>query len=481
MRKILTILSAGLLIMIMSIPAYAVDISFGGLLRTRYLAQNFPIGGGAGLRGTGASSTDHVYSFFDQRVDISMTAKISDDLKGVIVLTNSNNSMHTLSYPQWGRNGVNRSNNAPTGTTTPGGAVSHTHNYYMDDTNSTFFSELNFRNAYIDFNLANPCLPLNFKIGRQQAKIGHGIVFSGSPDAIAISSKYKGIDFGFWTAKISEGSINQSDDWDMYTVWAKFSPKPNHTLGATFLYEYGKSGAIYDQQWGYSTPANGLYASLSRDVKYKPWVISLTADGTVDPISYRAEFDWEGGQINDNESGGGDLDISAWAAMAGVNYNLSAIAKKPAKVGLEIAYGSGEEDSNGKPNRNGSYNGFLMHDPEWWYADLISDVVGLYLLNGLNNRAYIKVSGEMKPMDKLTCFAAYLYNWAPETNSEGRYEGHHNFMGHEFDLAATYDIFKNLSFELKGAYLVAGDYFNDPDGDSPTDPYGITGTLLFKF
>jgi hypothetical protein len=122
-----------------------------------------------------------------------------------------------------------------------------------------------------------------------------------------------------------------------------------------------------------------------------------------------------------------------------------------------------------------------MHDPEWWYADLMSDVVGLYLLNGLNNRAYIKVGSEMKPMDKLTCNAAYLYNWAPETNSEGRYEGHHNFMGHEFDLAATYDIFKNLSFELKGAYLVAGDYFNDIDGDSPTDPYSLTGTLLFKF
>jgi len=478
MKKILTILSAGLLIMIMSIPAYAVDISFSGLIRPRMIVNNFPIGGGVG---THDRDNDHSYSFIDQRVDISMTAKISDDLKGVIVLTNSNNSLHTLSYPQWGRNGVNRSNNAPTGTTTPGGTISHTHNYYMDDTNSTFFSELNFRNAYIDFNLANPCLPLNFKIGRQQLKVGHGIVFAGSPDALAITSKYKNIDFGFWTASISEGSITKSDDWDMYTVWAKCSPIPNHTFGANFIYEHGKSGNIYDQQWGYATPANGLFAAMNQETKYKPWIISLTADGTVDPITYRAEFDYEGGKIEDLETKGGDLDISAWAAMVGVDYNISAIAKKPAKVGIEVAYGSGEEDMGGKPDHNGNYNGFLMHDPEWWYADLMSDVVGLYLLNGLNNRAYIKVSGEMKPMDKLTCYAAYLYNWAPATNSEGRYEGHHNFMGHEFDLATTYDIFKNLSFELKGAYLLTGDYFNDPDGDDPTDPYSLTGTLLFKF
>jgi hypothetical protein len=475
MKKILTILCAGLLIMIMSIPTYAVDISFGGLLRTRYLAQNFPIGGGVGsgtikYPGTN-SSTDHVYSFFDQRVDISMTAKISDDLKGVIVLTNSNNSMHTLSYPQWGRNGVNRSPNAPAGT--------------QEDTSSTFFGELNFRNAYIDFNLPNPCLPLNIKVGRQQVKVGHGIVFAGSPDALAITSKYKNIDFGFWTAKISEGNITQSDDWDMYTIWAKCSPVANHTFGATFIYEYGKSGDIYDQQWGYPTgfptAVNGLFAGLSREIKYKPWIISLTADGIVDPITYRAEFDYQGGKIEDLETGGGDLDISAWAAMAGVDYNLSSICKRPAKVGVEVAYGTGEEDRGGTPDHNGNYNGFLMHDPEWWYADLMSDVVGLYLLNGLNNRAYIKVGGEMKPMDKVTCNFAYLYNWAPQSNNENRYEGHHKFMGHEFDLGATYDIFKNLSFELKGAYLVAGDYFNDPDGDSPTDPYGITGTLLFKF
>jgi len=472
MKRILTIVSAGLLIMIMSIPTYAVDISFGGLIRPRYIANNFPIGAGVG---THVNHSDHGYSFVDQRVDISMTAKISDDLKGVIVLTNSNNSLHTLSYPQWGRNGVNRSNNAPQGTTGAGGAVSHTHSYYMDDTNSTFFGELNFRNAYIDFNLPNPFLPLNFKVGRQQVKVGHGIVFSGSPDALAITSKYKNIDFGFWTAKISEGSITESDDWDMYTLWAKCSPIANHTFGATFIYEYGKSGAFRDQQFGYP---NGLaLANFTEDVKFRPWIISLTADGTMDPITYRAEFAYQGGEIKDADANGGNWDLSAWAAMAGIDYNLSSICKKPAKVGVEVAYGTGEEDGS----NDGSYNGFLMHDPEWWYADLMSDVVGLYLLNGLNNRAYVKVSGEMKPMDRITCNIAYLYNWAPETNSEGKYDGHHNFMGHEFDIASTYDIFKNLNFELKFAYLIAGDYFDDVDGDSPTDPYGITGTLLFKF
>jgi len=463
----------------MSVPLYAADINFGWLFRTRYIANNFPIGAGVGNH---ANHSDHGYSLVDQRIDLSMTAKISDDLKGVIVLTNSNNSMHPFSFPQWGRNGVNRSNNAPQGSTGAGGVVAHTHSYYMDDTNSTFFGELNFRNAYIDFNLHNPYLPLNFKVGRQQLKVGHGIVFSGSPDALTITSKYKEIDFGFWTAKISEGSITESDDWDMYTIWAKCSPIANHTFGATFIYEYGKSGALFDQQWYYNgSPTPVALATFSREIKYQPWIISLTADGTIDPITYWAEFAYMGGKIEDNEVEGSDLDISAWAVMAGAGYNLPSICKKPAKVGVEIGYGSGEEDDNGSPDRKGNYNGFLMHDPEWWYADLMSDLIGLYLLNGLNNRAYIKLSGEMKPMDKLTCNFAYLYNWAPETNSEGRYEGHHNFMGHEFDIAATYEIFKNLTFELKYAYLIAGDYFQDPDGDRPTDPYGVTGNFIFKF
>jgi hypothetical protein len=486
MKKVLTIiLCTGILFMMMSIPLYAVDISLDWLFRTRYMANNFPIGAGVG---THANHTDHGYSLVDQRIDLSMTAKVSDDLKGVIVLTNGNNSMHPFSFPQWGRNGVGHSRSRRTVSTNTGqsGLIPHTHTYtYFDDSddiNSTFFGELKFRNAYIDFNLPNPCLPLNFKVGRQQLKVGHGIVFSGSPDAIAITSKYNNISFGFWTAKISEGSITESDDWDMYTLWAKCSPIPNHTFGATFLYEYGKSGSIYDQQWAYNGSSNPVaLANFTEKVKYKPWIISLTADGTIDSITYQAEFDYMGGKIEDNELKGGDLDISAWAAMMGADYNLSSLCKRPAKVGVEVAYGSGEEDDNGNPDRRGDYNGFLMHDPEWWYADLMSDLIGLYLLNGLNNRAYIKVRGEIKPIDKITCNFAYLYNWAPETNSESRYEGHHHFMGHEFDIAATYEIFKNLTFELKYAYLIAGDYFEDPDGESPTNPYGITGNFIFKF
>jgi hypothetical protein len=472
MKRIFVITVCTGLLFMMSIPLYAVDMSFGWLYRARYMANNFPIGGGVGSHhvkypGTN-SSTDHGYSLIDQRIDISMTAKISDDLKGVIVLTNGTNSMHSFSFPQWGRNGVNRSPNAPAGT--------------QEDTSSTFFGELNFRNAYIDFNLPNPCLPLNIKVGRQQLKVGHGIVFSGSPDALAITSKYKNIDFGFWTAKISEGAITESDDWDMYTLWAKCSPVPNHTFGATFIYEYGKSGLIYDQEWAYAGSTRPVaFTTFTDEIKYRPWIISLTADGTIDPITYRAEFDYMGGKIEDDEVDGSDLNVSAWAAMAGVDYNLSSICKKPAKVGIEVAYGSGEGDDNGNPSRRGNYNGFLMHDPEWWYADLMSDLIGLYLLNGLNNRAYFKVSGEMKPLDKITCNLAYIYNWAPEANSEGRYEGHHHFMGHEFDIAATYEIFKNLTLELKYAYLVAGPFFRDPDGDSPAEPYGVTGNFIFKF
>ena len=485
MKKVITTIVFTGLLTLMSLPLYAVDMSFGMLFRTRYMANNFPIGGGVGSHhvkypGTN-SSTDHGYDLIDQRIDISMTAKISDDLKGVIVLTNGNNSMHPFSFPVWGRNGVG---NAGTGTTGPGGIDSHTHKYAMDDSYSTFFGELNFRNAYVDFNLPNPCLPLNFKVGRQNLKVGHGIVFSASPDAIAITSKYKNIDFGFWAAKISEGGISESDDWDMYTLWAKYAPNPNHTFGANFIYEYGKSGVIYDQEWAYAgssiiTPV--AFATFNEEVKYKPWIISLTADGTIDPITYRAEFDYMGGKIKHDEVDGNDLNISAWAAMAGADYNFSAISKKPAKVGLEVAYGSGEEDDNGNPDHRGTYNGFLMHDPEWWYADLMSDLVGLYLLNGLNNRAYVKLSGEIKPLDKITCNAAYIYNWAPETNSEGRYEGHHHFMGHEFNIGATYELFKNLTFELKYAYLLAGLFFRDPDGGSPTDPYGVTGNFILKF
>jgi hypothetical protein len=465
MKRFLLIGAVAVLALSLSTPTMAIEWSVGGLFRTRaFINNDFLIN--RGVDNTGSS-----YEFYDQRFDLSFTAKISEDLKAVWVITNSDNSVHPLNFPAWGLNG---------GADTMGDGTN----------NGTFFRDMHNRNLYVDFNLKRlPIdLPVNVKVGRMKAKIGHGFVFSGTPDAIALQSRACDVDFGFWTAKVSEGGITQSDDWDMYTLWASYSPAPNHTVGATLLFEYGKSGAIASRSLDGVIQSQAFTFGKSPSVKWRPWIIDLTADGKIsDNVTYRAEFAYQGGTIKHGEVNRGlfggitstdDLDLSAYAAMLGADYDVSSSVGKPTKLTFEYGYGSGESDDI----RGGDYNGFLMHDPEWWYADLTSDVIGLYLLNGLNNRQYIKLAAQHKPLDRWTCNVAYIYNRATEDNSEGgTYKGRDQEMGHEFDVGVKYQIFKNLSIESKFAYLVAGDYFEEPDGSDPNNPYSLTTTLLFKF
>lgn len=205
-----------------------------------------------------------------------------------------------------------------------------------------------------------------------------------------------------------------------------------------------------------------------------------------------AEINYRWGTRENWLGTGSDLDraqLSGWAEgtfMAG-----------PAEIGLGIFYLEGEDSNDtGTGNERATLWGV---QPEFQPTLLLfSEDMGLLfgaagVPNGTNaagglsgfEAAYLKAGFKLSDTMKLKGIFAYVNaNEMIEGSKDGGGVAD-DHIGMELNVGFEWQFLPNIKYVIEGAYLMAGDYFADTDGDAANDltndPYGVRHMLVINW
>ncbi len=244
MKKLLTVLLALGLVLVLTLPAAAVDNEFGGYFRTRaYMQKNF----------SGSDSGAQDYQAVDQRTRLFYTAVFSEDFKFV-----NQFEFNTT----WGD--VNN-----------GGGIS------TDGTNI-----FRIKNSYANFNLG----PVNALVGLQYRVLNRGFLFDDDFAGLALTYKGSNFQIPFIWMKAYEGGYGKDkndNDVDYYVVKPTFN-FGRMSLTPTLAYIYSKDASKWPMTTG-NKEVNVYFAGADLDVKFAGgsalWLTGLYEGGSADLLN----------------------------------------------------------------------------------------------------------------------------------------------------------------------------------------------------
>jgi hypothetical protein len=425
MKKLAIISLAAFMVVAFTMPAAAFESIFGGYWRTRfYTNQDF--NGADDLEGTRIVGTvdedgnvtitgeedregpDADRSLVDTRTRLYYTAKFSDNFKFV-------NKFEMDAT--WGR--------GPYGDIGADGV------------------SVEVKNTYADFDMG----ALNAKIGVQGFILARGFI---ADDDFAGAHLTYGNDLMslpvFWFKAYEGGDDNNTADVDIFGIAPTFNMGESLTLKPYAL--YWMSDNLEDYQASGSLQQLPLFASGLADFDDADiYYVGADLDWKLDVVSLFLTGIYQWGTI-DFQSGN-DTDISSYLLNGGASMNLG-----PAELHAQAFYATGDDD----PFDEDIDSFFVLEGASHYWAEIMGyGVFDFYSSAGapadqISNVWAANIGATFKPMDKLSITADVWYAELVEDDLLGE-----NELGTEVDLKVTYKLMENLTMDVVGAYLFAGD------------------------
>jgi hypothetical protein len=410
-------------------PARA-EVTFNGEYRVRGFA--FDING---ADTTGSDST----SYWDQRFRLYITAKMSDNIKGVIRMLAPHHNPCDL------------------------GSATYPGNKWGDVWEKPVLWDL----AYMDFGV--PELDINVKIGRQGIDLGNKIVMGSckSYDSLILGKMINKMSLSLLTAKFSEGTDAKGDDEDIYGAVLNFAPAPKVNMGIWAV--MGRDGDTSD---GYMptlgvTPANNPTANAF-------WFGATAAMDYA--VKINLEFDYS--SITANGTGANpDVEATGFAFFGEATADLAM-----AKVGGSVLYSTGEDQAaTGDSDLFVPISGYFSERND--YDELVLRryiyVKGNGTLTGdqsIGNILAIQLYAQKDLTPKLMGKASIqTYSFNEDPDGAGAMD---KDIGQELDLKLAYKVNNNLTVTGIGAYwMTTKDIF----GDNNDDCWLLKHEILYKF
>jgi hypothetical protein len=432
MKKVFCLAFAVFVLTVMcfsTMPARAAEVSFNGQWRVRGFAYD--------IEGDKADNRSDSVTYWDQRFRLYITAKASDNLKGVIRM---------LAPDHVG---------APT--VTPGCG---------DVWGDVWAKPILWDLAYLDFDV--PQTQLNVKVGRQGIDLGNYIVLGSCKtyDSLVVSTAVQNVNLSLFTAKLYEGSAGGAfDDQDLYGVALNFKAAPNMTLGA-----FGVMGINGDITSGFmSTMLDSIDAVDStaaadyagRDSADAMW-LGLTGDMDFAPIKVKLEFDYSKITLTDTvEPTMADYEITGYAFFADVCADLPM-----AKVGINLLYTSGHDKDDTSISESDQFIPISSHFSERQGYDHLVLYRAIYGNAGgdfsLGNLTAIQVYAMKDLTSQLSGkFSVQKYNMTNQSDSATGDD-----LGTEIDVLLSYKLYDNLKLTGTGAYWLTTDDVFGPDNEN---------------
>jgi hypothetical protein len=388
------------------------QITLGGSIRVRGELQGDTLYGSAF-----ANSTDDKAAW-DQRVRLSVDAKVSDNVQGFVMVEAGNGD--TSDTWTWGD-----SDNGATGVYYPGNGKP---------------DEIQILEAWINWNTEFASL----KIGHMPLALGNNLFFDHrkfGDDALIVYKTIDNLHLAALTAKFDEGDTFASDDKDAYV--------------ALFAYKGDGFNASGDFTWvddndflDFAPPKDtaDLYnVGIRGDINIGE-MFNVYADGEFQFGSADAAFPLDFFPLC--VAGGGECDFGGWAAQVGATANLD-----PVKLGLEFGYGSG--DDNATDDKIDIFVTSLSSGIP--YITFVHGTRSLNLAgvdNGITNLTYVKGSVSGNPTPELSAKLDIIWLQASEDYVPGE-----DSIGYEIDGNAKYKLGSGLVYFVEGGYFFVDDTY----------------------
>ena len=346
------------------------------------------------------------------------------------------------------------------------------------------------RQAYIEISDFSKC-PWGLKIGRQILSYGDERLigafdwnnFGRTFDAAKLTYKGKGFSIDAFTSTpvvITRNNFNQSDLFNgaelgrqlvFSGIYATIDPLPFGTLDLYTL--------VLDEAKGNTSNNQGTLGAVTPGTPTKPSdFVTLGTRIKGDPKKllgweFQGEFAYQTGKVR-------GLDLSAFAANAGVGYNFDATWKP--RLYAEYNYASG--DSNPADGSLGTFQNLFPTNHKFY------GIMDVFAWQNLHNAmASVRVS----PCKNVTAQVDYNAFWLADTNDSwyranglttvrplnAAAKSASNYAGSELDFIVTWNACKSFQVQAGYSHFFAGTYLKDTGASSDANFGYVQATLTF--
>jgi len=437
------------------------QITIGGEVRTRCNFSN-------NTTDFNSNDPDHV-SDCDERVRLSIEAKISPNTIGMIQLesTNENTASKSQDYNFWGNYGSNNNASAATG---------------LYNAGNDKHSAMSILQSWIQYSGTGLFgVPAGVKVGHMPLALGNGLFFDHSKfgdDAILFFlDPVQDFHMVALDAKFHEGSTIQNDDGTGYVLVLNYAPKG---WSAAFDATYVNDQRSFGTAAGPEPPPGPFYTNgPGPNTPTHFWNFGLHLNANIDGFALKGDGELQAGSIV-RPIGDIKTNFTGWAAMLGGSYKLD-----PVTLSLDWAYGSGPSSST---NNVSAFVTSLGADKHFTYVYEYQTVNACgEQFGGICNTQYIKIGGAAdlaKDLDgNMQFYWLHANNVSAITFPVGGKSSKQ--IGYELDAKLNYKLDRNLNWWVEGGYLFAGNFWHElatvtPDM-SPSNAYAGRMGLQLNF
>ena len=446
MKKFTVLALAALLVVAFTVPASALENTFGGYWRTRFYTQKNFDGDNTGTRDLRQ---------IDTRTRLYYTAKLNDNLKFV----------NKFEYDAvWGDTTVSTSNYGDAGA--DGIAVE-------------------VKNSYADFNVG----PVNFLVGVQPFLLGRG--FITDDDASGIKAIWKvndGLYLPFIYLKNVEGGRGKDtneEDVESYVFAPIIMLSKDIKINPYYAFLHSEDAR--------SMPSsNAALAGRFDNVNVN--VLGLDVDAKMGAASIWFSGIYQFGVLTTEDAllgypKGTEIDLNAYLLAAGGKFDFG-----KADIHGQAFYATGDDDALADKEIDGF---FITNSTAYYWSEILgcgifdnqtpyaqgqtASAFGGFQSSGggpvVTNIMAANLGVTVKPMDKLSITGDLWWAKLAEDNADGEDE-----LGIEANLKITYTLVEGLTLDVVGAYLFAGDAIEvGTDGKNERDPYEFGTRLSLSF
>jgi hypothetical protein len=419
------------------------------------------LGGEIRVRGEMRDNTNTLNSdaadstgFYDQRVRLSVEAKVSPNTLGYVMLETSN--ADTSDVFNWGSMESPAANQIGAGLATALDANNANGKGLYPRGNSKR-GDMRILEAYILHKGSGLLgMPAGLKIGHMALKLGNGLFYDhtkfGDDAIVVFVDPTKELHLGLVTVKAAEGVTTKNDDANFYVGVINYTTK-DLSIHSDLTY-------VNEQAFGIYTNTSVVPADRGTGL----WNLGIHAKANVSGLGIMADVELQTGKSKGETTNlfgvplavTGDIKQSGMAALLGLSYKLD-----PVTLSLEGAYGSGDDDATDTKNK--AFVNALGADQHYTlvYDYRVKTAAGA-VQTGLSNTTYVKLGGSANLTKDITADLNAYWLRATKavalmgaTNDDGT-ANTSKALGAEVDAKVSYKMDKNLMYWVEGGYLFAG-------------------------